>query len=604
MEARTMEPACRTNANRGHYDRLFRALTLGTILFLAGLVAGSLADASAEPELPSSEEELPPTLNEPEDTFSEERSDEQFLSLLSPASAHQGPPSHPLAPSSPSCSVADIRAEWIDVNDGCLKWKQHYDGQPGSGLDHAKDIAVSPNGERIYITARSVAADWSSERGVTIAYDAETGQTLWVKSSGGEADPSTLELEVDASDRVHAIGGSSSSIKVSVFDGQTGNLISAWETEPEVYDGEISEVIVRPSGIFAIYEVGYKEDQDFVALRMDVETGEALWERVFDGAGGMEDRVADLAIDPSGDQVYVTGSMTTDRQPVPDKDPLVVARTFALDTNSGETVAVYQHETEGMYVPSGTHSPVSEVSRAVSVSPNGDALVIGLTAFEDTGGWNIVVDVVDTTSDERRWQASYSDGENLRDLAISEDTVYATGIGFGQTSLDFDFATVALDLVSGEKAWTSVWDGKRECNDYPRSLELGPQGEDLFVVGVTPNPKGASPVWSQAMTRTECYTGIQRTSTIGTMGVRNGVWRYATVAFDTGSGEVDWSAVYEAGDWGGHPEMVVNEKVGTVNVAGVENTESTSDALLLSYPTQLNSYLAQLDDINWPAFEG
>ena len=89
---------------------------------------------------------------------------------------------------------------------GVQRWASRYN-DPARGDDYAFDLAVSPDGTRVFVTGQSAGANGSFADFATVAYDALTGEELWVMRFGYPG----LGWEV-----AHAIGVSPDSLTVFV----------------------------------------------------------------------------------------------------------------------------------------------------------------------------------------------------------------------------------------------------------------------------------------------------------------------------------------------------------------------------------------------------
>jgi DNA-binding beta-propeller fold protein YncE len=69
-----------------------------------------------------------------------------------------------------------------DAQSGASVWTRRYDG-PGHSHDTANAIAVSPDGTKVFVTGES----WGSTSSdyATVAYDAQSGGSLWTKRYDG-----------------------------------------------------------------------------------------------------------------------------------------------------------------------------------------------------------------------------------------------------------------------------------------------------------------------------------------------------------------------------------------------------------------------------------
>ena len=160
-------------------------------------------------------------------------------------------------------------------------WSATYDGgveDPDFGRDEAREIAVKPDGTVVYVTGNSegnerlepccgVTADWDA---TTIAYDAATGEELWVQRHDGPGNANDIGYAIAATDRRVFVGGDSLTV-------------------PSVPPIPASARM-------------------FLTVAYDAATGEELWVRHY-GPSQFSDSVFDLALasDPLGARVYVTG---------------------------------------------------------------------------------------------------------------------------------------------------------------------------------------------------------------------------------------------------------------------------------------------------------
>jgi len=69
---------------------------------------------------------------------------------------------------------------------GTQLWVNRYNG-PGNGGDRALSVAVSPDGQRVFVAGRSRGSGGRADY-ATIAYNAVTGARLWVSRYDGPGD--------------------------------------------------------------------------------------------------------------------------------------------------------------------------------------------------------------------------------------------------------------------------------------------------------------------------------------------------------------------------------------------------------------------------------
>jgi WD40 repeat protein len=76
----------------------------------------------------------------------------------------------------------DYQTLAYDAVSGARLWGRRYDGPVGDCRnDHAHSIAASPDGTRVFVTGQSCGVAGGGSGDATLAYDAATGDRLWLK---------------------------------------------------------------------------------------------------------------------------------------------------------------------------------------------------------------------------------------------------------------------------------------------------------------------------------------------------------------------------------------------------------------------------------------
>ena len=205
--------------------------------------------------------------------------------------------------------------ESIVAATGKKAWSARYNS-PNSGEDEALAIAVSPDGSRVFVTGcgEGNGCGYGSSY-ATVAYDAHSGQTLWIrtyKDGAHNATPTAVRVTPDSSTVVvtGTVGGSNGENYGTIaYDAATGTPL--WSA---IYDGPSADrdyanaLGVSPDGA-TVYVTGGSVSptaQDYATIAYDAVTGAQLWLERYDGPNNGSDFATALAVGPDG-TVYVTG---------------------------------------------------------------------------------------------------------------------------------------------------------------------------------------------------------------------------------------------------------------------------------------------------------
>jgi hypothetical protein len=144
---------------------------------------------------------------------------------------------------------------------GATRWLRRYNG-PGNSVDQAYAVAVSPGGGTVYITGASIGSTGAWDY-ATIAYSAATGATRWVR-------------------RYSSSYGTSQGHALAVSPGGGTVYVTGFS------DGSASQ-------------------EDYLTVAYNAVTGARLWARRYNGPGNGTDEATSVAVSPGGTTVYVTG---------------------------------------------------------------------------------------------------------------------------------------------------------------------------------------------------------------------------------------------------------------------------------------------------------
>ncbi len=220
---------------------------------------------------------------------------------------------------------------------GARLWLRRYDG-PGSGHDYASDVAVSPDGSRVFVTGSSRPGSASNGDYATVAYDAATGVQLWATRYSGPGNPNDTATSLAVGPggaTVYVTGGSGRDFATVAYDAATGGQLWVsrvvyvtgssglsfatvayhaatgtlrWESRYNGAAGSVSGanwLDLSPSGTM-VYVTG-TADLEFETVAYDAATGARRWARRFNGPGESYAAAPQVAVGPRGHTVYITG---------------------------------------------------------------------------------------------------------------------------------------------------------------------------------------------------------------------------------------------------------------------------------------------------------
>jgi hypothetical protein len=230
-----------------------------------------------------------------------------------------------VGPSSTRVFVTGIRAggpdqtDYVSIayrtSDGSAVWTRIYNG-PASGPDDPSALALSSDGAKVFVTGRSKA---ETHDYATVAYDAGSGDTLWVRRYDGMAQGDDSFDVASIGNAVFVTGrsiGISTSYDVATvaYDASTGRRL--WGDRYDGPDGGFdggTALATSPDGgtIFVAGGASSGGTSDFLTIAYAADSGQELWDAQYDGPAGVIDYALDVATDPLGSRIFVTGTSWT-----------------------------------------------------------------------------------------------------------------------------------------------------------------------------------------------------------------------------------------------------------------------------------------------------
>jgi hypothetical protein len=405
------------------------------------------------------------------------------------------------------CSGFDIQVLAYDYG-GALMWSYIYNGAENR-RDHAFNLAVSPDGQHLYVAGSEGVGDTSDW--VVISLNAVTGEREWITHHDGPAhatDEAWLAAVSEDGERLYVSGfdsydddeGEERADTVTIaYDALTGERDWAvrFDSDPELLDFpraigvQGDHVVVTGSSL----EVLGTQDLQTVVYRDErgAEDGpEELWRASYDG-GDWDQPTMTCISRQSPSCLGLMGSVVVTDEIVgvagtsfvdPATDDAVWT-TIGYDLNSGERKWLKQFG----------DPTVQNKANAIAAAPDGQTLyVTGFTNDDEyfDGVGDAAAVAYDAATGEERWRSNFalSGVEDASGFGVvaSADTVYISG----QVQIWFDngfrseVLTVAHDATTGER----VWIGRHSRTipvigngDRGHWIDLSPDGTHLFVGG-------------------------------------------------------------------------------------------------------------------------
>jgi outer membrane protein assembly factor BamB len=367
-------------------------------------------------------------------------------------------------------SESDYGTVAYDAATGDALWTRRYDSGDG-GKDIGAHIAVAPQGDKVFVTGFAQVVDGDQ---VTVAYDATGGAQLWVGvfDSGSTDYASDIAVSPDGS-RVFVTGGTfgghgtGEDYATVAFDAQTGDRLWARRyagPKPNGFDIPAS-VGVSPDGgmVFVTgFSASARTGADYATLAYDAVTGNRVWLHRFNDPNNGADVARDLGVSPDGTTLFVTGQSESK------------ATTVAIDAATGERLWVSRNQ-EGFDAFSLGVSP-----DGARVFVTGQSSPFDLSSDYATVAYNAGSGAQLWASS----YAGPSDDDKATLLVVSPDgtKVIVTGESDGSPDSD-DYATVAYDATTGGQLWVGRYNGPGNSDDRAHDLAISPDGTTVFMTG-------------------------------------------------------------------------------------------------------------------------
>jgi DNA-binding beta-propeller fold protein YncE len=423
------------------------------------------------------------------------------------------------------------------VSPGTQLWAKLY---TGNTLGHAESVAVSPNGNTVFVTGTKAQDDY-----VTIAYNTATGAQLWIKlykGSGGLGNTAQAVAVSPDGNTVFVTGEASSAASQDDYVTIAYNAATGAQRWIKLYKGVVAvnfanALAVSPNGK-TVFVTGQSDSAGFVAqyatVAYNAATGAQLWVKRYGGPGSSSDIAHAVAVSPSGNTVFVTGVSTSSASA---SSTFTDDATVAYNATTGAQLWVERH--------SGPLDVDNGYDNSLAVSPTGGAVyVTGINGSASSIGAGYATVAYNAATGAQLWAKRYSSSGGALSVAVSPDgsTVFATGETY-RSGAGIGYATVAYNAATGAQQWAKSYVGN--VGAVPRALAysvaVSPSGGTVYVTGLS---------WKAG-------------------------FEYATIAYNTATGAQQWIKLYalpgnNSTEGVGPVAEAVSPASGTVIVTGAD----------------------------------
>jgi DNA-binding beta-propeller fold protein YncE len=358
---------------------------------------------------------------------------------------------------------SDIATIAFDAHTGNEIWVHRYDsGAADRDYHRGEALALNPDGSRLYVAGSQSSNATSDSDWAVLCFSAADGKLLWAANMPpGSASASDVAVSPDGS-RVYATGDTdseneSSDVLTVAFDAATGDMIWQEEYEGSADPGHGGQIEVTPSGdrVFVLTTIGWSESAETTLLSYsNIPTDANLdWATVAltDTWTLSKDQ---MALSPSGKALFISRA-----QSLLTKDTRSYERTRTVRVDA-ETGKIRWNKIEKML-----RSP------AIEIAPAGKTIFIGGPHAPSFKEGPAMVRARNARTGELKWQVIARKGRPASfwdaGFATGSETFVMSGVsqrdpdrydpqcgGYCNHS-DVDMITVAFNTKSRSVEWSA-----------------------------------------------------------------------------------------------------------------------------------------------------
>jgi hypothetical protein len=359
--------------------------------------------------------------------------------------------------------------QWVTIaynaDTGASLWRQAYRGADTAkyALNGAVSLDVSPDGSTVFVSGYSSGAGGALLNTV-IAYNAATGATKWVSNaSAAPYGPASLTLSPDGSTIYLTMGD----YQMLAYATATGDLL--WTSSASGLDSisEAHATAISPDGSTLFVTgmgVNGTAPSQYQTVAYDAATGSMLWIQRYARPGAQANSIA---LSPDGSAVYVAGY---------------------ANSKAGNAVIAYNSATGAALWTRLS----SNVSASVVASPDGSAVFVA--GIVRKGGAEVYdIQARNPATGALAWTRTHGSARlgQVSAMTLSPDGSALFVTGADQNLSDtYGYNTVAYTAAGGY-LWTARYYGPHPTTGEvaPAAIVASPDGSSVYVTGIAPNAK-------------------------------------------------------------------------------------------------------------------
>ena len=323
---------------------------------------------------------------------------------------------------------SDVFLKKLDGTNGSTVWTYTYNGT--GNFDQCADVIIDANDNVIAVGG----VDFGGGDLDYLVMSVSPGGTLnWSDQYfAGSARDFANAVTVDAANNVYVTGESRAGANeldfYTIKYNNTGGVLWNYRHDGNGLDDSPKDIIVAPDGNTYVVGESYRgliEDDDMLLLKIN-SGGGFVWEQIFGGTDGGEDKPKSLSVDPLNN-IYITGSIK--------------------NTGNGEDYYVARYRPNGNLHWDYTYQSSSngfDEARGLRINSNYELYVSGYSNLSGSSDdyFTVRLDTVGTEIWTKRFDGPASNSDQMTAFDIDDfGNIFVTGSSSGSGTLR-DYSTI------------------------------------------------------------------------------------------------------------------------------------------------------------------